>query len=429
MSNCQTRGAQSSLAVVSLAISLIGTLSLSSIVHAGNLTSSFGVENPSVLPNGIRNPQFKYVIVSPTNKFDGIGVPQPLGASLNKSLSWNEVIAGQGSETDKAIIAGAVSKLGQDLNDSPGSTSGEVFVDTRVLVPVLAYGISDRLTIAAALPVYQVDVKAKSGFVKTQKGDDFVLETAKTDTYAANEAANKFNNAVDNKLTELGYDPLQDQNFSHIGDGKIVAKYLALENEKNKFAIKGELTLPTGKEPNPNNPVDIATGDGQTDIGVTAIMSHQLNSWLSLNGYGGTTIQLPDETEVRVPNSNFDALSRDKETLSRNLGDIYHAGIGTGFGTSSRGLSFNLGYSFQFQNGTSFENGKLPSERYRFLEGKNPLQALHSATATLGFSTIDWYKSGRFFYPFTAALTYSKPLAGRNVISDSVVIADLIVFF
>ena len=46
-----------------------------------------------------------------------------------------------------------------------------------------------------------------------------------------------------------------------------------------------------------------------------------------------------------------------------------------------------------------------------------------------GFSTVEWFKQKKFFYPFQANVAYSRALAGRNVTSNDVVAAELVLFF
>jgi hypothetical protein len=69
------------------------------------------------------------------------------------------------------------------------------------------------------------------------------------------------------------------------------------------------------------------------------------------------------------------------------------------------------------------------AESYGYLENLTPVQALHSATLVAGFSTVDWFKEKKFFYPFQATLGYSQPVAGRNVTRNGLTTAELVLFF
>jgi hypothetical protein len=54
---------------------------------------------------------------------------------------------------------------------------------------------------------------------------------------------------------------------------------------------------------------------------------------------------------------------------------------------------------------------------------------MHSLLVSAAFSTIDWYKHKKFFYPMQLGVSYTHPFAGRNVSSNDLIAAEAIVFF
>jgi hypothetical protein len=143
------------------------------------------------------------------------------------------------------------------------------------------------------------------------------------------------------------------------------------------------------------------------------------------------TAQLPAYIERRLPVKFNDSLSDDKETLWRDLGDQITLGTGLQYRFPAIGVTVGGGYSFQYLTKTTYENGVLDPTgyRYRLLENEYPYQALHSMTATAGFSTVEWFRDKKFFYPFQANLAYSRPINGRNVTTNEVIAAELVLFF
>lgn len=397
--------------------------------EAANLVSPFDVDSAKVLPKNVRNPRFKSIFMEPTGKFNKTGMDQPLGTPLNKTLTWNDIIEGQDNEKDQKLLEGTLAYDGISESESPGKTVGEVNTFVNVQVPVFAMGITDRLTLALALPIYHVDLQPKVGFQKNASGERWVQNRLRDEAESAHTAQKKLNQPIETKLKNYGYNPIRPRVIQSIGDMQVIGKYSVYENETDAVAIKPVLTLPTGKGPDVNELIDIPTGDGQVDFGVTGIWDHALSSFFTVSTYAGYTVQFADQIERRIPKEADDPLSKDKEFVRRKLGDVVNTGTYLTMGSSTGGLGFTLGYNFQFMQKTSFEGTKYAANRYTALEAQNPYQALHSGVMSLGYATIDHYRRGEFLFPFRVALSYSQPFAGRNVGTQSVFATDLILFF
>lgn len=139
---------------------------------------------------------------------------------------------------------------------------------------------------------------------------------------------------------------------------------------------------------------------------------------------------LPHSMDRRIPKTAEDSLSRDKETLTRNLGANVSAGTSVNFTVPSAGLITAAGYQVNYLTPTRYSGGQqFGMDRYSYLEGLTPSQTLHSATLMAGFSSVEWYQAKKFVYPFQANLVYSHPLAGRNVSTTDVMSGELVLFF
>ncbi len=415
--------------IVMCAFSVIGLVTLA---DASDIKAPFELESSQVLPRGIRNPRFKNLFMQVDSKYNGLGVVEPLGQKLNKVVSWNDIVAAQPDATQQASVEGLIKQAGIDRGGSPGSTSGQVNTYANIKVPVLAMGVTENLTIAIAVPVMKVDVSADTGFISAEDGKKFVdAAGSASGPVKADEAAVKLNDAVNQKLTRLGYERIGNMTISNIGDVKLVNKYNVIKSDWNSLSVKADVTFPTGKKPNPDRALDVPTGDGQYDVGLGAIYDRKiLTQDLRWNVFGGYTMQLADTLEKRLPTSPTDSLSADKEMLRRNLGDQIVTGTSLSYTVPRIGMTFGAGYNFQYQTRTSYQGDVAANvERYRWLEDDAPLQALHSATVMTGFSTVDWYKQKKFKLPFQANLAYSHPLLGRNVTTNDVLAGELVLFF
>lgn len=413
------------LAGIACAILVLGAIE----ADAADLKAPFELENAKTLPKGVRNPRYKYLTMSVADKYNGLGVAEPLGRRLNKTLTFADLIESKDYEEDKAKIRAILSEQGMTESDSPGRTTGVVASVATVQVPVLAMGVTPRWTLAVAAPVMTIDIAATTGFVASAQGQQFIDAACAKDTYQCNTARADLNDAVNTKLRNKGYETIGARRFTAMGDAKLVSKYVLFQNEANSLSLKNEFTVPTGRKPDVNKAVDVPTGDGQYDVGLGLSYDRQLLPFLRANAFGNYIAQLPSRLERRLPVKNDDVISNDREMLKRDLGDVSSVGTSLTVESPFSVVSFGAGYSFQYINATSYSRGNYPEFRYRLLEAEMPYQALHSMTGVLGFSTVELFKRGMFKVPLQANVAYSKPVSGRNVTTNDVWAAELVMFF
>jgi hypothetical protein len=400
-----------------------------------DLTAPFLIENPNVLPPKVRNPRYVNLFMSVDSKFDAAGVAQPLGLRLNKLVRWNDVLNSMDDPKKRTMARAKLTEAGLDVNGSPGWTTGNVNTFVDVKVPVLAVGITDRFTLGIAVPVMNVDVSADTGFIKADSGEAerLVEAISKSSVTEGNNAARKMNNSVNEKLTNYGYEPIQSQNFTRVGDIQVVGKYLVHQDAENILSWKSSLVLPTGTPLNVNRALDIPTGDGRYQIGSSLIYGRTLPygfhdfRWTA---YGGVLAMLPHSLERRIPVSADDPISRDKEMLIRDFGANLNVGTSVNYTHPATGIVTAAGYQVNYLTPTRYSGGtRYSADRYSYLEGLTPSQTLHSATLMAGFSTVEWYQAKKFVYPFQANFVYSHPIAGRNVSTTDVMSGELVLFF
>lgn len=406
---------------------------LSSIgIARADVSAPLGLEDTDTLPQNIRNPRFMVVFTQVDSKFGDDGTVEPLGKPLNKTVSWNDVIGSRSTESEKNLVRSVLNSIGvTDYSQSPGKATGDVATSARVIAPIFAYGVTNTWTMAAAVPIYNVDVSADTGFARTAQGQAFVNASAGDPSQAAF-AGRALNDAINYKLKGWGYEEIKSKNVSAIGDIKLVSKYRFYDDGQNKLLLKNEVTTPTGKGPNPDQALDVPTGDGQWDLGMgmnyDRIMK-EISSNLSTAVFGSYTFQSADTLTMRIPTEAGSSLSPDKELINRDLGDVITLGMGANYTFPTTGLTLGGGYVYQHQATTRYSGNKFERRRYEFLQDLEPAQTLHSMVATLGFSSVDFYKAGKFVYPFQASLSYSHPLSGQNASSADAVAAEVVMFF
>ncbi len=410
-----------------LIIIFISTLPIASAL---DLVPPFFLDSAQVLPSGIRNPRFSNVYVASDTRFGGGGQFEPLGAPLNRVIHWTDVLDAQKTATEKSIVLSTIKDTGLDVNGGPGNSTGAVNVVANVQVPVLAIGLSERLTLAVAVPVMNISVSADSGFSRSAEGQKWVEHVSNLSVDDGNNAARQLNNAVNEKVSRLGYQPIQSKSISNIGDIQVIGKYVVHQDPLNLWSLKTTLVLPTGIAPNSNAALDIPTGDGRVQIGETVLYDRILAPDLRWNAFGGILALLSNQMDRRIPISDTDSLSSDQETLTRETGAVASLGTSVSYFFPALGIMTGAGYHFQFQTQTHFSGGTLySSQRYAELDALFPSQTLHSVVVMAGFSTIEWFKNKKFFYPLQANLVYSHPIFGRNVAASDVFTGEIVLFF
>ncbi|MEO5971075.1 MAG: hypothetical protein ABIQ95_14195 [Bdellovibrionia bacterium] len=394
-----------------------------------DLTAPFYLENPLVLPPGVRNPRFANIFMSVDSKFNGAGVSEPLGNPLNKRIKWSEIVDVQKRPSDRSMIRSALNDLGLDYDGSPGSSTGAVNTYFNVKAPVFAAGITENFTLAVAIPVVSVAISADTGFIKSPDGQAFTTKLCTLSVDECNAAARKLNNPVNEKMANFGYSPIESKTFSNIGDIQIVGKYVLHKDEENMLTLKSTVVLPTGVGPNADFALDVPTGDARLQLGETLVYGRELGYDFRVNAYTGFMALMPNGIEKRIPTAVGDPISKDKEFLTRNMGASFAAGTSVNHLFPSIGLVTAAGYNFQFMSKPSYSVGAYSPERYSYLEDLTPAEGLHSATLMAGFSTVEWYHAKKFVYPFQANFVLSHPFLGHNVTTNDVFSGELVLFF
>jgi len=400
--------------------------------YCGDLKSPYSLESSATLPEGVRNPQVKGILTWVEGKYTSGGDVQPLGDPLSRSVSWGQVIATK-SPVDQAKLRYLLQNNGVSESDLAGSINTEINSFASIIAPVFAYGVTPWWTTALAVPVYKIEIKSKTGFQKSQKGEKIVNLICNSGQDACNSAKAGFNdlkNKINTTIESMGYDPIdEEQELSAIGDVKLVNKIRLVHSKRNHFSVTNEITLPTGRVASPNKLVQPTTGDGQLDVGLIGSYDYDLQRDWVFNAHAGYTHQFADSLIKRIPSTSDSPLSSDTEWVRRDLGDQLKAGSAIAYTFRPLGLTLGAQYDYQYQLGTTYSGSQFHDSRYRMLESFEPAQSLHSATVQLKFSTIDWYRKKQFAVPLSAALSYGHPIYGKNVTDNDLYAADLIMFF
>lgn len=403
------------------------------MVSAGNLIIPLYFDSAKVLPKGVRNLRYNYLMVGANDKFDSTGAVVGVGDAMNMDISYQQFVDGQNTALECGVLEGYLKRQGRDMSMAAGKTTGQVNVDVDAQVPILAWGITPSWTLAAVLPIVTVRTHVDVGFVAypdLQTLANKLVHEGKA--FKATDVQKKTVSAIPNKGKKYGYDPLPPS-LSHrketsLGDVRVVNKIQLLKRTNYILTLQNEWMLPTGKRADLNRIVDVPTGDGQFDFGLGLIGEYTVNGRASLWTRLGYTWQIPDKVAKRVPESALSSLSPDVDgQVSRDLGDSLYLSLGGSF-DFYQGIKLKTQYSFQHKQRDRYRGSQFPSFRYGFL-GKDSEQSLHVLQVGLNYSTISLFQEKKFPIPLDFNLISGMPFAGRNVTKDSSVVAEVAIFF
>lgn len=402
----------------------------------GGLSTPFDLESAAVLPEGIRNARFRGMYISAGQNFNGGGQLQSLATPLNQKISWKKVLDGFNNPTDKQVLSRLMTMSGIDTSGIAGYSTAAVDISGNVNIPAIGWGITDDLSIGFAVPIYDLQVNTKIGFVQARRADGTSPSQDLVNAFENYEAkadmiANSLNDAVNKFATDNGYKRVGNQNIKGPGDAKLIAKYKVHKDLDNSIATRVELTVPTGTAPDADRLVDLPTGDGQWDLGAFVLWDRTLPKNFSVNSFMGYTIQMPDVLDRRIPEEQGSPLASldSKEKVYRDSGDIFTSGVGLNYAAFQNTLEAGVGYTFQYQAPTSFKGSKFDAVRYQWLEELNPEQNLHALTYKVGISTLQRYKTGSIGIPLQTYVAYSVPVAGKNTNRANVISAEVLMYF
>lgn len=392
-------------------------------------TVAMAFENAKVLPKGVRNVNLRQVETVIDTKTNASGSAEPLAQPLMQDLTFNKIARGEPDMKAKSLRAFLMTN-GFSENESVGQFQADLKGRVSVTAPITSYGLTDRLTIALAVPYYRAATAIDIGFQPNARAQAFIAALAANEnnqTAAAREAGDKLNNAVFNlnkKLTDNGYRNLQDWQGSGVGDTTIAAKYRAYAVPDLAAAITAGIVAPTGREDDPNILNDMAFGDGQWDTFAQVAVDEPMADGLTFNQFAKYTVQLPGQKTVREVTAD-EAIAVGQADTRFKLGDKIDAGTSAQWAPAA-GLVSGLGYTFFKKYGDTYR--ELPLATKQELEDGTDMEA-HNAEMMLGFSTIPAYQRGTFAAPIEMKLTYTNQVVSRNMPVTDMLQLDFNLFF
>jgi hypothetical protein len=414
-----------------LAVALLGwsILVATSQGYCGDLGAPFSLDSSAVLPKGIRNVRLTTLTTAVDNQYNAQGNVQPLGASINKAITFKRLTGSVDNLSERAALEGTIEGMGYSLEDEAGHTFGEVNTRVTATVPVLAYGITKDFMMAVAVPVVYSNLNVSTGWIASSGTnavvDDLVNGGAKEEIRARQA---QLENVVASEFVKKGYVAPHDQEKQQVGDVMLVMKKRLYESPRFATAVQGKIVTPTGHRANVNDISDVGAGDGQWDFGVGFVVDHYIDAHWTLTSSTSYLNQTATEVAMRIPQSSDESLTPDvDEETYMNLGDSFGQSLAAKYKLNEM-ISLGTSGGIQYKSPDNYSGSKFSGERYDYLEADSE-QYMVTATALASFNTIEMFKRGAFAVPFEVNVSASQVLTGRNVNANTLGAAELCLFF
>ena len=261
---------------LTVVFSLIAVLFVSTMATGANLTVPFYFDSATVLPQGVRTLRYNYFMGEGNDMFGPSGKVVGLGNPMNVDVSYQEFIDAQDTDVEKGVLKGYLTRHGRDMNSLAGKTTGTVNVELNAQVPIFAWGITEKWTMGAVIPIVTLRTHMDTGFVANsdlQKIANQLVDEGKG--FKAKEVKSKTDAVIPDKNDKYGYkpfvSPLSHREETSLGDIRIVNKVQLFSNDRYAVAFINELMLPTGRTADIHRAIDVPTGDGQFDLHFGAV--------------------------------------------------------------------------------------------------------------------------------------------------------------
>ncbi len=383
-------------------------------------------QNQQILPKGVWHPRFIFGTISEVaHLFD---YSSKLTSMSRYDMTFNaEFLREMQLSEDFDELYETLNELypGEADNINLGSLKFGGGPEISYMGFALAYGLTDRWTIGAALPI----VKMYGSVTMNVEGESTVSDikqriiSSDVDSYqelidgldqlpqTQADLIDRFNEHLESKNFK-GFDQIY---FKGLGDLQIFSIYNYFNRSPWNFYFMTTVNLPTGPKDDPDNLVDLPNF-AQTGVLFKSLHQFQASRRLTLGGALSYNWKLPDMAIQRVPTHEDDILPDEdrKEFLFRNIGDILSLEAFSNFRINSF-LSFDMALSLSFKNSDRY-NGDRLDYNYSLLERETNSKA-HWLNGRLGvhLSSISWFQKGNFPLPFVLSYNHSDIFYGRNV--------------
>ena len=223
----------------------------------------------------------------------------------------------------------------------------------------------------------------------------------------------------------FGFDPIKSWSRRGISDMEGGVRYQYYKSDNWRLAVTGAMRFPTGREDDPDSLVDYPFGTGAWAALVRLHQDYIGTKNLLLSASLKYDLYFPDHKVVRVPDDVNQPLTRNKERVKRDIGDIFEFEANAAYRfTESFGAYLNYRFGYKWKDDISGDMGFA----YDTLEVESNFKE-HVYFVGLYYSTIPKFIAKQFPLPLTVFAGYRNRFAGENLLKSEYWNIGLSVFF
>ncbi|MCB0377194.1 MAG: hypothetical protein KDD33_01750 [Bdellovibrionales bacterium] len=395
---------------------------------AGGLGAPYSLGSTAVLPKGIRSLSVGGIMSTVDTWYNDVSITSGVAEPFSLSLSYGRLLKAESDVNLKLNVESQLKAKGVSLDQIAGNSFADVNTRVVATVPVMAYGVSEKWTLAVAVPVVYFNMDVETGFVGTDQLQNLVTTFSKASRKQTQLIESKLRDVIQTEIANKGYKPLQDMERTMLGDVTLVAKYLAAKELNYSWSLTNRFVLPTAQVKDVAKVIDPVAGDGQFDYGIDSTVEVPINARWKMIQQTSYTIQFADTRETRVPVSESERLSTVVDYgARRDLGDMVSGAFGAQYQphpSFSVAGSYTIGYKERDQ----WRGNQASVDRYNVL-GFQTEQFMQAFFLQGAVSSIHAFQAKRFPIPFTASLGVGKVTDGRNIRNNPVWSFNMAMYF
>lgn len=401
---------------------------VSANAFCGGLFAPFSMESAGVLPKGVRSFRVSGFTTEIGDKYNDFGQLEILGKGFNKKITWGELIDSEPAGFDRGQFKGGLEAMGYHMDDVVGDARGIANSRLTATVPVLAYGLTEKLTLGVAVPIVYSNVNVSTGWGADPAFQERLDELSRGYFNKVLSYEQKLQNVVATKLAGYGYKPLENEQHTELGDVTMAMKYQLLKDVSYAWSVGTKLVVPTGRAADIDKLIDVAPGDGQWDAGLSTAFDYVPTGRVTLTAAAAYTYQMPVTRAKRVPRSADETATPDVDSYVREKqGNTMGASLGGRYKVHEL-WSVGGAYGFHYKERDSYRGGTFAPERYEFLANDTE-QVLQVGQIGLTYTTVPLFMKKRFDLPLEASVNFSQVLSGRNVNNANLASFEVAAFF
>lgn len=353
-------------------------------------------------------------------RFSSGGAKEEFSSLFNRTVTWNEILKEQGAR--KSQVAGLLLANGVSPDSDAGRMIGNFSGRVTSTVPVLGYGISNRVGVFFALPVLKFDLRSNAAFLGSTSSKHLVSQLEKSGQHSASrEFAAAFSDSFSKALARAGYDYQSSYTETYLGDLRVDVP-IVIQDSSQRFQMTWSQTLiaPTAQRAPVSELFGLSGGLGRWMLGTRAIVGAQLPNAkrIGFTSSVGALMPFAATQPIRMTPTGSPELTQDVDPSARVSGGFQFQGYLATHIQWSRSAKTSFSIQHQQILDRDYSGTRFSNEKYALISNGSG-ERLDSFQFNLEFDSIPAFLSGDFLIPGILNIGVALPFAGKNTLAST----------